>query len=504
MRHAKKLAGILPALVMALALTLTALAAQESNNTITINNAKAGETYSAYKMLELYVDDISNPTVYAYTAASEWEEFFDDANSSVWGTVLEKDTETGTYFQGKNGVNSEAEWSASSKLSAFAEAAAQYVKDNNIQTTITNTPTGTTAVLNTTECGYYLITSTLGTRAMIDTTPGNVTINEKNGENTIEKTVKEDSTGNFGGQNDVQIGDTVEFESVATIVPRSVNVKIHDTMTSGLSLNTDSITVYLDAGHTAPYTEAVIKTGAVADAGDTFTIEIPNDFAAAAAEDQKLYIVYTAKVNSAAVVTEGSGVTVKDQNNTTQITFGNAGSQESSTTTTTHKFTVHKYAAGQTGNLANAVFRVKKNDTTVNLVKLDDTNYRVADGTETGTPASHAKGNGEIETIAAGTVVSDFVTVASGDIVIWGVDSDGDYSIEEIQAPKGYNMISPVFKDVTVNADNSTKIDVENKSGSLLPSTGGIGTAIFYAAGSVLLVSASVLLIARKRMNAEK
>lgn len=502
MKHTKKLAGMLLALVMVLSMSVTAFAAQSSNNTITINNAKVGETYSAYKMLELFVDNTSEPTAYTYTVAPEWEDFFDDANSAVWGTVLVKDVQG--YFTAIEDVSSETEWSTGSDLSAFAEAAAKYVRDNRLTTDITSTPeSGTTATLNTTESGYYLITSTLGTRAMIDTTPGDVEINEKNSEDTIEKTVKEGAE--YGAENDAQVGDTVEFQSVATIVPRSINVKIHDTMDDGLTLNIESVKVYTDAEHTELYGEAEIKTGNEADTNDTFTIVIPDAFAATASADQKLYVVYTAEINSAAVVKNEAGVNIVDQNNKTHVSFGdNTSSTESTTKTTTHKFTVHKYATGKdTENLAGAIFQVKKNNTIVNLVKLDDTNYRVVDDTETSDPVSHVAENNEVATIEANAVVSDFVTVASGDIVIWGVDS-GDYTIEEIQAPKGYNMINPASKSVTVDSANSTTVNVENATGTELPSTGGIGTTIFYVLGSILVLGAAVLLIAKKRMNAAK
>lgn len=500
MKKMKKLVSLLLATVMIFAMTITAFAAQESNNTITINNARVGETYKAFKMLELSVNDTSNPTAYRYTVAPGWQDFFADDNSSVWGTVLEKDS-TGTYFQGKAGIASETAWSSSSVLSAFAEAAAKYVKDNNLTTTISVKAEETKAILNTTESGYYLITSTLGTRAMIDTTPGNVSINEKNDDNTIVKTVKEDSTGNYGKENDAQVGDTVEFKSVATIVPRSINVKIHDTMDAGLTLNPNSIKVYTDEALKTEYTDATIRTGNNADAGDTFTIDIPDGFASTAENSQNLYIVYTAEVNSNAIVKDANGVAIVDQENKTKVTYGDKTStREDKTKTSTHKFSVFKHATDSTDNLANAVFQLKKNGTVVNLVKLDANNYRVVDDTETGVAATHVAGNNELATVAADTIVSDFVTVANGDIVIWGVDSDSDYTLKEIQAPKGYNLLSAEVK-VTVNSDNATRIDVENKTGIELPSTGGMGTTIFYVLGTILVLGAGVLLITRKRMS---
>ena len=507
MKSLKKMMALVIAMVMVLAISIPAMAAQSSANTITVNGAKEGETYEAFKMLELFVNDTSNPTAYAYTVASDWANFFADSNSAVWGTVLEKDA-TGTYFQAKSGISSETAWSASSALSAFAEAAAKYAADNNLSPVDSEecAEGATSVVLNTTESGYYLVTSTLGTRAMIDTTPGNVTINEKNEEDTIEKTVKEDSTGTYGESNDAQVGDTVEFKSEVNIVPRSINVKVHDKMDSGLTLNPSSIKIYTDAALETEYTAATVRAGtgtSAPDSGDTFTIDIPDAFAATATAAQKLYIVYTAEVNVAAVVKDANGVAIVDQNNKTTVQFGDGtSSTEDSTTTTTHKFSVFKHAKDSSDNLANAIFQVKKNGTVVNMIKLDDNNYRIVDDTETGTATTHVAANNEVATVAANSVVSDFVTVASGDIVIWGVDSDDDYSITEIQAPKGYNMLNPATKDVTVNANNSTRIDVENNSGAELPSTGGIGTTIFYVIGAILVLGAGILLVTRRRMNA--
>ena len=141
-----------------------------------------------------------------------------------------------------------------------------------------------------------------------------------------------------------------------------------------------------------------------------------------------------------------------------------------------------KYDGADTNkaNLAGAVFKVKKDGTALKLIKIDEKNYRIAKANE----------NGSVET---------FTTVADGNIVIWGVDADDDYALEETQAPSGYNKLAADVA-VTVNAANTTRADVENNAGSVLPSTGGIGTTIFYAIGSVLVVGAGVLLISKKRM----
>lgn len=111
MKHMKKLAGILLALVMVLTtLAVPAFAAEETKdpNTITVNNAKPGETYTAYQMLELVVNDPTNPTAYVYTVNAAWADFFAESNKAVWGTVLERDEQG--YFTAKTGIESETEW----------------------------------------------------------------------------------------------------------------------------------------------------------------------------------------------------------------------------------------------------------------------------------------------------------------------------------------------------------------------------------------------------------
>lgn len=503
MKHIKTLFALILALVLVLGMNSMVFAEDETpaapDYSITVNNAKSGETYTAYKMFDLSVDDPTNPTAFRYTVNSAWTAFADTEEFKAIFSVDEQGYITTTQ-------EDQPAWSGTSAFSTLADKAAKYAKDNHISAagSVTIAADATSGKIELTEAGYYVVSSTVGTRAMIESTPSNaaVTINEKNEDDTIDKQVQEG--GNYGTKNDAQIGDTVYFKSIVTIAARSVNVKVHDTMDSGLTLNPDSIKLFTDEAMTTEYTAATVKTGSDAATGDTFTIEIPDDFAATATESQNLYISYSAEINSAAVVKDDNGVAIVDQNNKTKVTFGDGQtSVEKTTTTTTHKFNVFKHRKDAKDNLAGAVFTLKKGETLINLIKLDDNNYRVADDTETGTAATHAN-NGEINEVAANTLVSDFVTVASGDIVIWGVDSGSGYTITEIQAPKGYNQLSPAEKAVTVDAGNTTRIDVENNTGSELPSTGGIGRTIFYVVGGVIVISALILLVARRRMKAEK
>ena len=469
----KKWVALLLAVLMLVSLTVVAGAEGNTvNNSITINNAKSGETYNLYTMFDLEVDNETAPTKYAYKVNSHWANFFGEGGKGAQYITVENGYVTG--FTGDD-TNSTAE--------SLAKAAAEWVKTQSIQPKSVKVEADTPAVFNNLPHGYHLITSTLGTLAMADTTPDSnaVTIDEKNPVDSIEKKVKEDSTETFDTSNDAQIGDIVKFQSTITLQPYTRNVVVHDKMDAGLSYTAGSIAIEGLTQNT-DYTVNENPTD-----GDTFEIVFGESYLVNLTSQTTLTLTYTATLNENAVKeTTGDGTTtatiaIVDQKNTTQITYGDSQSVESQTTTTTRKFTVYKHASGSTDNLAGAVFSLKKEGQVVPLVKLDDNNYRVAKTGETGT-------------------TNTFITVATGDIVIWGVDSDSDYTLEEITAPNGYNKLN-ADEEVTVNADNTTRIEVENKSGAELPSTGGIGTTIFYVAGGVLVLLAVVLLVTKRRMG---
>ena len=164
--------------------------------------------------------------------------------------------------------------------------------------------------------------------------------------------------------------------------------------------------------------------------------------------------------------------------------WGNASNTAwSETVTKTYQFEVLKYAANDSAKnpLAGATFQLKDaSQTVVKLVKVTDTEYRVANGDEA-------------------SAVDSFTTVASGKIVIKGVDLDS-YTLVETAAPAGYNKLNQ-DKKFTVTADQALTVEIPNNSGTELPSTGGMGTTIFYVLGSVLVLGAVVLLVTKKRMS---
>ena len=108
-----------------------------------------------------------------------------------------------------------------------------------------------------------------------------------------------------------------------------------------------------------------------------------------------------------------------------------------------------------------------------------------------------------------------YITTVNGQLEIRGFDANTNYYLEETKAPDGYHKLAERVEiavkeanlEAEFNQDGTYKdggVHVINKAGDLLPSTGGMGTTLFYVIGIVLVAGAAVLLIARKRMNSKK
>ena len=190
MKHARKLASLLLALVMVFALATTAFAEDETGS-ITINDAVVGQTYTIYQILDLESYNAS-ANAYAYKATTAWSDFIN--SEAIKGTYVEVDAQG--YVTWKDGADA----------AAFAKLAQKYAKDNSIANQGTVTATTTTVSFTGLDLGYYLVDTTLGTLCSLDTTNPDVVMEEKNEVPTNVKTVEEDSTGNYGEKNDAEIG----------------------------------------------------------------------------------------------------------------------------------------------------------------------------------------------------------------------------------------------------------------------------------------------------------
>ena len=489
MKHARKLASLLLALTMAFTLATAAFATQEGTLTggsITINDAVSGQIYNAYQILyiESYsgvsdndVDDLGNPTGgnYAYKANSAWETWL-----RTQTTYLSFDAQGYvTWVEG-------ADPAAFAKL-AQAQAAA-------MTPDATATAASATVQFQNLKLGYYLVDTTLGTLCSLDTTNPNVVMEEKNEVPQKDKTVEEDSTGIYGADNDADISQTVNFKSTITAQLGAENYVFHDTMSAGLTYTgVTGITLNGVAVDDANYT---VVTTNLTD-GCTFEVRFTQDFCDSLKANDKIVISYTATLNSSAVIA-GEG-----NPNTCKLSYGDVNNiqytPESQTITYTWDMDILKYANGDEEKvLQDAKF--------VLLNKNKDKVATIVNGKMAGWVAVPAAGSNGSITWPTNTVLT---TDSNGKIEIDGLDAD-TYYLREVEAPAGYNKLAD---DVQVVITGATIVDdemayttvvakINNQSGTELPSTGGMGTSLFYALGSLLVTGAAVLLVTKKRMSA--
>ena len=224
MKHAKKFASLLLALVMAFALATTAFAAG-TNGSITISNPVDGQTYNAYLMFELesYNTDAG---AYSYKITSDWREFVTTGAGKDYFAVDGQD-----YVTLKDGVTVANDSEAAATI---AKAAVAYAASKGL-TPAATFPKGGSYTVSGLTLGYYVIDSTLGTLCGLTTTKPSATIREKNQTPTNEKTVEEDSNHVYGDKNDADIGQAVNFKSTITAQAGAENYVFHDKMSAGLT-----------------------------------------------------------------------------------------------------------------------------------------------------------------------------------------------------------------------------------------------------------------------------
>ena len=517
MKNITRALALLLALVLVLGLVVTGFAegaGAAGTGKITINNAVVGQTYRIYRILELesYSRDETEARngAYSYKAAStEWGDFI-SGDGSEYFTVTD-DSTPGNVAAGY------VSWKGSTdttRVATFAKAALAYAKTEvngnpKIAPDYTITAISENVVFDGTgnaglPLGYYLLDSSLGTLCSLDTTNSDVTIKEKNAVPTNEKKVQEDSkeseTGNgWGETNDADIGQTVNFKSTITAQPGAQNYVFHDTMSAGLTFDESSVKIKKGETTLVKGTDYTLKTTGLTDTTCTFEIEFNQTFCDNLTNDEEIVITYSATLNENAVIA-GEGNT-----NKSKLTYGEDSkfsTTEDSTTTKTWKVSVFKFHQKDTTQqgLAGATFTLKRNNDTqaIKLMKVGDTastTYRVA---------MH-KGETQFEDGADTNITTD----TTGKFTIQGLDSD-TYYLTETKAPDGYNKLKNPIKividgkgKVKVNDATTevTEVAVENKTGTEMPSTGGIGTTVFYVVGGILAVGAAVLLVTKKRME---
>lgn len=487
MKYMKKLITLLAVLTLALAMAVPAFAASITG-TITIDNAVTGTTYKAYRIFDLESYD-TDKDAYSYKLNSAWNGF------PAYSTTIDGNTVNATDFFSVNSAGY-IEWSDAKKDAGadFAKLAKAFAVEKSIAWDKTETATDATVTFTNLTLGYYLVDTSLGSLCSLDTTAPSVTIKEKNSDTTIEKKIvitgdeKVDS-------NSAGIGDTVNFSITITVKDGNPeDYVLHDKL-SGLTFNPDSLEVKVGTKTLTPNTDYTLVTNPTD--GDSFDIKFKDGILKT---NDVVVVTYSATVAANATIA-GAG-----NKNTAKLEYSGKHSTEEETTTYVWKLNVHKYALDSKNKevaLSGAKFVL----------------YRMDGDTKEYATLTGNKIAGWVNDKDKATTLE---TNGAGDILIEGLNV-GTYYLEETEAPAGYNKLTePIEVKITAtpdatgvsetveykNKNDSTYtpatnaiVKVLNEAGTQLPSTGGIGTTIFYVIGGGLMAVAAVLLVTKKRMN---
>ena len=483
MKLLKKLAGIILAFAMVMAMPSVVMA--ESNGSITIEGAHSGHTFEAY---QIFAGDLS--TDGKTLSNIVWGDGINEADKTTLGDAKEK-----------------AKLLNETNAAAFADEISKHLSTIKKET---NTYADGKYVINGLAPGYYLV------KDKDDTVPenetytkfilkvvGTATATVKSAVPTSQKKVKDtnDTTGNtteWQDSADYDIGDEVPFQLTGTVASNYADYKgayklvFHDKESKGLTFNKNSVVVKVDGKKiTSGY-----KVNTELVDGCTFEVVFENlksivDVHA----NSNITVEYTSKLNDQANI--GS----LGNPNKMCMEFSNNPNveQDGSTTTTpwdtvivfTYKTVIDKVDSSNQP-LKGAAFKLEK-------VIKDEEN----------------------KVIKEFTVETDRTSFE-----FTGLD-DGEYILTETATPEGYNTIDPITFKINaahnVESDNPTlktlngeKVNGEitftnnldagsltakvvNNKGSELPSTGGMGTTILYAAGTIMILVAGVFLVMQKK-----
>lgn len=509
MKLIKKIAAIMFAFMMVFSLSTNVKAESGSqdvdrtNGTITINKTVKGQEYKIYKILDLEsfnTDQADQGGAYSYTIATGWAEFFtNDGDGSKYVDVKND------YVTWKNTTNQETE------AREFAKKALAYAQGKPVKETTTVKGNGNTVTVKSLAYGYYLVGSSVGSLCGLNTTNPNAEINEKNEKPIVEKTVSARGE-QYAQQNYANIGEVLDFQTVIHVKKGAKNYVLYDQMSKGLELidylpnvtlmvnggdgiNDDN---FLDLMNNQDYTFNKTKNSFVV----TFKPEFLKKY-----EDKNYDLV----VHYRAILTKDAEIsysnTLNANTNTTYLTYGdnNIKSNTAETQTYTCGIPVYKFTKkfGAEKALAGAEFKLHAKDgTVINLIKTNNATkptYRVfMSGDDTK------------------QIVETIKTDENGKFDITGLNL-GTYYLEETKAPDGYNKLtSQITVELTTEGNENTRpinlkqnntpadeIGVENNAGSLLPSTGGMGTTLIYLIGGALVLGSGFVLANKKRAKAK-
>ena len=477
MKKIQQLFTALVAVLTVFAFGTTALAqtvdsGKSGAGTITVSNASQGQTYTAYKLFDATVTADGSGISYKLPAGKTAANFGGDA----WFDVDSKGNVTA-----KAGADlTSAEFKAWAVANGEKIVSAQ-AEDNTL--VFTNVP-----------YGYYYIESSLGSIITVDSTKPNVTVIDKN---TTNPTIPDPndgggkkiiSNGATTSETTAKIGDTVNFQikfNATNYLTKDrqttqiVSYTITDTPTA-LAIDQNSVNVKVDG------VDITAKISKTFDAAGNMNLVLT--WADAAANNKTIYnspaeviITYSAVVTKDAKEGEATNSATIGYNTidnpTTPPTPVDPDKPTETTKVTTHRFTLKKTNEAN-DTLTGAEFKLYDASTggaEIKVVKDGDA-YRVAEANEEG------------------------VVIEAGQVVIKGLKGTTTYYLEETKAPDGYNILTE-RQAIEVTSDNTAVANVVNKKGGVLPSTGSIGTTMFYLSGAVMLIGAFIFMVSKRRMK---
>lgn len=506
----------------------TANAADTATLTVSTTDAKfAGKTVNAYKMFSATVS--GDGKAVSYTLTDEWKPFFmsstfDGLTGVTDANVNDKANDYVSKLSGNDLV------AFATKASNWAQTTTNHITANATATVSKNAATDGkyTATFTGLDYGYYVVAVPGATLAnasgqyatLVSVGSANVNASIKGDLPTVDKKVQVDGTGKDA--TDAKIGDTLTFTLTSTIPDMSAyntyTFNFKDTLSKGLTFGQVNSVKVGDTTLTKD-TDYTVSTSKDSQNNTLLTVAM-KDFKTKqqANAGKKITVTYTATLNKDAVV-GGHGntnsATIQYSNNPS--TGGTGESEPSKVRVFTYGFTVDKYTGDEytdgAARLAGAKFTLApKNGAPMSFVQVNagsataNAVYRVAKADDTG----------------ATTIIT---TPQSGKVDFQGL-KNGEYMLTETEAPAGYNKLASAIGvkvegqnngtdttnatvTITYNNDNGSVYDqtasngvipVRNKSGVVLPGTGGMGTIAFTVIG--VLVIALGVAWTLKRKNA--
>lgn len=544
----KSLLTLLLALVMVFTMASTVMAADTYS--ITVNNASTGHVYEAYQVFagKLFIKNTDEKVL----------------SDIVWGNGVDQTKEVdgknvAAAFDNKSAEEIAAALKTSADAAAFAKKIAPYLTNPS--------SSGAQAdgkyVISNLSAGYYLVKdkdNTLNTKddfytAYIMQVVADVNADPKGDKPSVDKEIKEgDKT---VASNTASIGDKIEYV-VSSKVPDMSNYEkyyfiLNDTMSKGLTFNND---VNITIGDKTLGADDYTVTFVVDKDNKTTAIKIVfKDFIRY--KDKKgadIKVTYSATLNQDADITSTGNINevrlVYSNNPNITPKGDDEPGENDNVTGETPKSEVKTYTTGlkltkidgkTKETLTGAKFEIKGDGVKVVLINKEvykasenGTFYMLKDGTYTETASTDATADQydstttkyEKVTVVDKTTVPTEINAkgyvdATGILTFEGL-GEGTYTITELVAPNGYNLLkAPITITITANAtldgctwtvkngetgltagtDHLFAFNVVNNAGTELPSTGGIGTTVFYVLGSVLVLGAIVLLVTKRRMK---